>query len=243
MTDGVDGFDELEGARSITTTVISDDQGVDRTYALIASWFDHGVQIIDITDPSSPSAVSSVTDGVDGFDELEGARSVTTTVIGGKTYALVASYSDDGVQIIDITTPASPTAVASVTDGSTFDKLDGASSITTVVIGGTTYALVASYEDHGVQIMELNDDTASTAALSKQGVLVYPNPVQNKLQLVYPTVTQATYSVYDLTGKIRSTHHASGQTHQLNVSSLAKGVYLLEAKHGGQTGVFRFVKE
>ena len=192
---------------------------------------------------------ASLADGVDGFDVLWAARSITTTVIGGTTYALVASYGNHGVQIIDITAPASPTAVSSVTDGvDGFDVLWAARSITTTVISDDqgvdrTYALIASWFDHGVQIMELNDDTASTAALSKQGVLVYPNPVQNKLQLVYPTVTQATYSVYDLTGKTRSTHHASGQTHQLNVSSLAKGVYLLEAKHGGQTGVFRFVKE
>ena len=36
-------------------------------------------------------------------------------------------YEDDGVQIIDITTPGSPTATASVTDGvNGFDELDGA---------------------------------------------------------------------------------------------------------------------
>ncbi|MDG1685099.1 MAG: T9SS type A sorting domain-containing protein [Flavobacteriaceae bacterium] len=79
--------------------------------------------------------------------------------------------------------------------------------------------------------------------LSKQGVLIYPNPVDRHLHLVYPSATQATYTVYDLTGKTRSTHHASGQNHQLNVSGLSKGVYLLKAEHGAQTGVFRFVKE
>ena len=61
--------------------------------------------------------------------------------------------------------------------------------------------------------------------------------------MAYPSATQADYTIYDLTGKAHSTHHASGQSHQLNVSSLAKGVYLLKAQHGNQTGVFRFVKE
>lgn len=83
----------------------------------------------------------------------------------------------------------------------------------------------------------------SVAALSKQGVLVYPNPVNTQLHLVYPSATPATYTVYDLTGKAHSTHHASGQNHQLNVSGLSKGVYLLKAQHGNQQGVFRFVKE
>ena len=76
-----------------------------------------------------------------------------------------------------------------------------------------------------------------------QGLLVYPNPLHAQLHLVYPSATPATYTVFDLTGKVHSTHQASGQTHQLNVSSLAKGVYLLKAQHGNQSGVFRFVKE
>ena len=80
-------------------------------------------------------------------------------------------------------------------------------------------------------------------ALSKQGVLVYPNPVRSQLHLAYPTAIQATYRVYGLTGKTHSTHHGSGQNHQLNVSGLSKGVYLLKAEHGNQQGVFRFVKE
>jgi hypothetical protein len=99
------------------------------------------------------------------------------------------------------------------------------------------------YADEAIEIHYTTAITASIAPLRKQGVLVYPNPVRSQLQLAYPTATQATYTVYDLTGKARSTHHASGQKHQLNVSGLSKGVYLLKAEHGNQQGVFRFVKE
>lgn len=89
------------------------------------------------------SSTASVTDGESGFYELEGAYGITTVVIDGKTYALVASSLDDGVQIMNISNPADPTATASVTDGDDFDELKGAHGITTVVIGGKTYALVA----------------------------------------------------------------------------------------------------
>ena len=99
------------------------------------------------------------------------------------------------------------------------------------------------YADEAIEIHYTTANTASIAPLRKQGVLVYPNPVHAQLHLVYPSATPATYTVFDLTGKAHSTHHASGQTHQLHVSSLAKGVYLLKAQHGNQTGVFRFVKE
>ena len=48
---------------------------------------------------------------------LGGAASITTTTIDSSTYALVASYDDSGVQIIDITDPTDPTAVSAVDGG------------------------------------------------------------------------------------------------------------------------------
>ena len=79
----------------ITTAVIDDN-----TYSLVASYFDDGIQIIDITDPDSPTAVSAASDGENGFTELDGAYSVTTAVIGGSAYAIVTGFDDDGIQII-----------------------------------------------------------------------------------------------------------------------------------------------
>ena len=68
------------------------------------------------------------------------------------TYALVAALEDHGVQIINIDDPYNPTNTSSITDGTRYPKLDGARSITTATIGGSTYALVASFADDGVQI-------------------------------------------------------------------------------------------
>ena len=110
--DGQGGFTALAGPRGITTVVIDN-----TTYALVASRNDDGVQIINITDPENPTATAAVTDGQGGFTELDGAWSITTVVIGESTYALVASFDDDGVQIINITDPENPTATAAVTDG------------------------------------------------------------------------------------------------------------------------------
>ena len=130
---------------SVTTTTIGS-----RHYALVASFFDDGVQIIDITDPSSPTAVASVTDRTlrktaRTTRSLTALASVTTTTIpvdgADKHYALVASRLDNGVQIIDITNPSSPSAVAGITDctGSCtaptdYTELDGAYSVTTATI-------------------------------------------------------------------------------------------------------------
>ncbi len=171
-------FDELDGARGITTVRIGSS-----TYALVAAYFDDGVQIIDITDPASPVPTASFEDGdtveVGGtnktFDELGKAFGITTVRIGSSTYALVAAYVDDGVQIIDITDPASPVPTASFEDGDTvevggtnktFDELDGAFGITTVRIGSSTYALVAAYFDDGVQIINITDPASPVPTAS-----------------------------------------------------------------------------
>ena len=136
ITDGVDGYTELRGARSITTTTIGSS-----TYALVASGDDAGVQIIDITDPTDPVAVSSVT--TDSKYTLGTASYITTTTIGSSTYALVAARSSNAIQIIDITNPSNPVAASTPTNGGTYSKLTDASSIA-VITGQLTYALVTS---------------------------------------------------------------------------------------------------
>ena len=150
VTEGT-AYPELGGATSITTAQIDGSH-----YALVASFSDDGVQIINITDPGNPLAVASLTDGTT-YPELKGAALITTAQIDGSHYALVASYVDDGVQIINITDPGNPSPVASLTDGTTYPELKGADSITTARIDGSHYALVASYIDDGVQIINITD--------------------------------------------------------------------------------------
>ena len=102
--------------------------------------------------------VAVAKEGQGGFDELDGANGITVTTIGNTPYALVASSDDDGVQIIDITDPADPRAVAGVTDGQDgFNELDRAYNITTITSGSSYYALVASFDDDGVQIIDITD--------------------------------------------------------------------------------------
>ena len=126
-----------------------------------------GVHIANITDPASPALVASAMDGTSGFDELAGAASVAVAEIGGSTYAVVASAADSGVQVINITDPASPSAVSSMTDGASgFDELAGAASVAVAEIGGSTYAVVASAADSGVQVINITDPASPSAVSS-----------------------------------------------------------------------------
>ena len=154
-TDEANSFDVLDRPEGVDTFVIGDS-----TYAIVASSIDDGVQIIDISDPDNIVAKASETDEANSFDELDGARSVSTFTIGESTYAIVASHTDDGVQIIDISDPDNIVAKASATDGvNSFDVLDGAIDVETFTIDGNTYAIVVANTDDGVQIIELNTDT------------------------------------------------------------------------------------
>ena len=141
----------------------------------------HGrVMITDVSIPDSPVEIITITNGTGGYTKMRHPTSIATVTVGSSTYALVTSGStdssdevvfqpspesdtktrDDGVQIIDITNPSSPTPVSSITDGvDGYTELRRAASITTTTIGSSTYALVASLDDSGVQIIDITDPT------------------------------------------------------------------------------------
>ena len=97
--DGPGRFSALDGAYDVEIFT----QG-GRTYAVIAAGIgDDGVQIMDITNPAHPTPVSAVFDDSDGFSALDGAFDVEVFTQGDHTYAIVAAWADDGVQIMDIT--------------------------------------------------------------------------------------------------------------------------------------------
>ena len=123
----------------------------------------NGVQIIDITNPSNPVSASSPTNG-GTYSKLTDASSIAV-VTGQQTYAFATSPHNEqnvfqtiksGIQVIDITTPYSPTPVSPIIDDKDgYTTLAGAVYITTTTIGSSTYALVASRDNNGVQIIRL----------------------------------------------------------------------------------------
>ena len=140
---------ELGGALSIA---------ISGNYAYVASRVDNGVEILDISDPTNPTHVGSIDDtncdtAHSNECELYGAYSI---FVSGN-YAYVASDTDDGVEILDISDPSNPTHAGSITDAGAME-LDGANIIT---VSGN-YAYVAGYYDNGVEILDISDPTNPT---------------------------------------------------------------------------------
>ena len=162
VMDDQDGFDALDGVRSIATVEISG-----TVYALGAAWNDDAVQILDITDPANPLPVASVFDERNGFDALASADRIIVSTISENIYAMTTSNTDDAVQVIDITDPANPLPTVSIFNGDSWPAeigapedsiaLDGPGSIVTFEAAGNTYAMVAVSNDDAVQILDVTD--------------------------------------------------------------------------------------
>ena len=133
-----------------TCTDLSGNQGTATRTVIVA-----GPVVIDITPTGNIDNDSSL--------ELDGAAGIATFKIGDDTYAAVAAFSDDGVQILNVTDPTAITATDSIDDSDGSLELDSAFGIATFKIGDSTYAAVTSNVDDGVQILDVTDPTDVTA--------------------------------------------------------------------------------
>ena len=160
-----DGATALDGASAVDVVRIG--SGL---YAVVASANDDGLQVINLTDPADPVPVAGLTD--DGTVELAGAYDVATFAAGLGTYAVVASANDDGLQVINLTDPADPVPVAGLADNQT-TALAGAVAVDTIRIGSGLYAVVASANDDGLQIVNLTRpaDPVPVAGLADDGTV------------------------------------------------------------------------
>ena len=158
-TDGINNFTHLEGATSVAIFTIDV-----RTFAIVASPGDDGVQIMDVSDPSSPVPAGSATDGVGGFTMLKRAQSVATFTIDDSTFAIVGSGADNGIQLMNVSDPYSPVALGTAQDDvGNFSTLAGASGVATFKISAKTYAIVASFYEDGVQLVDVSDPSMPVA--------------------------------------------------------------------------------
>ena len=146
----------LAGAGGIATF-----ESGNSTYAAVTAFFGDAVQILDVTDPFNITVADSI--GNDGTLELNGPWGIATFESGGSTYAAVASFVDNGVQILDVTDPSDITAAGSIGDDGTL-ALRSARDIATFESGNSTYAAVAAFDDGGVQILNVTDPSNVTAA-------------------------------------------------------------------------------
>ena len=108
---------------------------------------------------------------------LDGAAAIATFQTGGRTYAAVVSATDDGVQILDVTNPASIVATGYITDDFRRLVLNGPNDITIFRIDGYIYAAVLGHTDRGLQILNITDpaDIVATSQITDDDSLMLDN--------------------------------------------------------------------
>ena len=182
-TNGTDGFDALAGASDVA--VFGTDDG--RTHAVATSALGDSIQLIRIHPDGTLAAAGSAFNGTaGGFDTLGHPQDVDVFEMGGWPYALVTSFDSDGIQLVLI--DADDGAFAAVgsardaddADGGGFTTLGNADGVAAFDAGNITYALVASHDDHGVQMIRLTP--ASAAGVSSQAG-AGPHPVGKMINI------------------------------------------------------------
>ena len=136
-------------------------------YAVITGYRDDTVRVFDITNPAHPISISDISDEQDGFDALSLPYEVDITKMHGSTYAVITGFTDDAVQIADITAPLHPVAVSSIFDGHDgFDALSWPAGVAITTISGNVYAVAVSNWDNGMQIIDITDPLHPVAVRS-----------------------------------------------------------------------------
>ncbi|HKS63540.1 MAG TPA: hypothetical protein VJT13_17710, partial [Xanthobacteraceae bacterium] len=123
-------------------------------YLIVTSIANDAVNVFAVAANGALTFVSSTVDN--GTLELDGAAAVTTAIVGGITYVFVAGSVDDGVSTFRLNVDGSLTNIAggNVTDAGALE-LDGAQTLTTAVVGGTTYLFVGGSPDEGISVFSV----------------------------------------------------------------------------------------
>jgi hypothetical protein len=81
-----------------------------------------------------------------------------------------------------------------------------------------------------------NEDISKSTATKEENILtenisIYPNPVEDRLQILLPTVTAFEYFLTDITGRIvKKEIVIATNFHEVAIQDLAKGMYILNLK-------------
>src|SRR5256885_879952 len=137
----------LNFATGVTTAVVGG-----TTYVFTAGQGDDGVSVFSAAANGTLTNAFNVSDA--GALELDGAIRLATEQIGSTTYLFVAGYGDDGVRVSCAAPDGSLPNPFNVTDAGALE-LDGATGLTTAVVGGTTYLFVAGENDDGISVFSV----------------------------------------------------------------------------------------
>lgn len=132
----------------------------------------------------------------------------------------------------------------SLPTGLIFNTETGAISGTPTTISSPTDYTVTISNTEGTNSFVLNIEvgTLSVADFQKDAIEVYPNPIQNFVNIeAKSTITKV--EIYTLLGQLIQKMIPNQEVFQINFSGLEKGIYVLKLESNFTNSTFRVVKQ
>jgi hypothetical protein len=145
--------------------------------------------------------------------------------------------------------------IAATKNGVSYCNLDGTSwnvinsgmqnkKVNSLAINGMY--LFASTYDNGIWKLPLSELVGIKENLTINNINLYPNPATNTLSLNLSQLQKlqnASLSIYDIQGKLLLHQNISHAQTQIDISSFAKGIYIVKVQTDKETLQSKFVKE
>jgi len=207
-TDGSYGYESLNGAIDVA---VWNTTNTDK-YAIIVAQDDDAFTIIDISDPTADYRKShlqlsnSTTAGMNWNMTSPSAVTVFKSSEHHHIAAIATNSSQGGgtISLVDVYNPKVPAPVTTFvsdgvpgSDGTVFNSLDGANSVSSFTLNGIYYLAVTSYDDDGFTIVQLNGDKPNTGGASKTCGFNYDCDAPNVTNLTVNNASLDTSSRYN----------------------------------------------
>lgn len=94
-----------------------------------------------------------------------------------------------------------------------------------------------------VQVADIYQDPTSVKENEELAVSIYPNPSSDVLNVVLENNSIALAQIFDAQGRLMKTERLNKANSLINITSLAKGRYILQLTQGEKTQSHSFIKE
>ena len=161
---------ELDGTLGSMSVVTS---GTSQ-YLIASGLYDDGVSVFRIGTDGSLTNTANYDDADNTNFGFDGAMSVTSAIIGTKTFVFIAGQYDSQVTVMQLNTNGTMTYVDSVTNSGDLN-LYYPSDLTTATVNGTTYLFVGGTSSSGISVFSVGTNGTLTS--------VYDTPPGNSSEL------------------------------------------------------------
>jgi 2',3'-cyclic-nucleotide 2'-phosphodiesterase / 3'-nucleotidase / 5'-nucleotidase len=164
-------------------------------------------------------------------------EAVTVGKIGSKYYAFIGLERQGGIMVYDVTLPTAPVFETFIspfkTDGTSKDAaVEGLIFVAAKQSHTGKNLLIASHEVSGTTTIFQIDDLLPSEIKEQKSIVndfnFYPNPSQNTIQITLKeTAKGSIVKVWNTMGQVILSQEMNEQTINLDIASLAKGLYIL----------------